>query len=795
MDEGDKESLRDMYWPANPTTDRQTRWHGPLGECLLWVSGFGAMTRLEDEAFSVRDMRRIRAKQIDAIAQLVPVTIAINFANAAIILGVFWNTVSNGFLAVWAASIGLAGTMALRGWLRSRKAPPKEVSERAVWRMTLQAFYLAATWGSLPLMLMPRVGAESQIIIGALMTGMISGGAFALSTVPRAGLTYTWTMMIASVASLFLCGGPTYLVLVVFLLLYTSFLVRHLVSHGNLFLENLKAQLRHERQNETISLLLKEFQENASSWLWQTDAEGRLIDAPQRFADVAQIPLPLLKGARLVDTMQMLCPSDTATLAVLVERMAREEPIPELFLYVVAGGEPRRWVLTAKPAFDYDGHFAGYRGYGRDITERWRAEQAEAESRAKSDFLAMMSHEIRTPMNGVLGLATTLLETRLDPEQRHAVLTIRESGDNLQRILNDILDLSKLNSGQLEFEAVDFSPAALVNAVTAIMGVNAKTKGLLVHADIGTNLPPALRGDVARIRQVLINLASNAVKFTEQGGITIAVSCRGREHGVATVEWRVSDTGIGIAPDRIGKLFTEFAQADASINRRFGGTGLGLAISRRIIEQMGGSITVTSAPGEGSTFAFSLSLPWSDQAISDQRGDRVGAGDLKARIEALGRPLRIMIAEDDATNRLVVSKMLQEFAIDKCIVNDGAQAVKAVFEQDFDLVLMDVRMPEMDGLAATRAIRARGGRFAELPIIALTANAFPEDVKLCREAGMVDFLAKPLRKPAMVATILKAIGGTAASPPPSLPSPGLAPSLPAPTLTSSNTPASAEVDV
>jgi two-component system, sensor histidine kinase len=267
-----------------------------------------------------------------------------------------------------------------------------------------------------------------------------------------------------------------------------------------------------------------------------------------------------------------------------------------------------------------------------------------------------------------------------------------------------------------------------------------------------------------RIRQVLLNLASNAVKFTERGGVTIAVACTSREGSNATVEWLVSDSGIGIAPDQIGRLFTDFAQADVSINRRFGGTGLGLAISRRIVEQMGGTIGVTSRANEGATFRFNLTLPSSDKTVRDQRTDRVGADDLKARIAAMGRPLRVLVAEDDATNRMVVLMMLREFDAETQIATDGVQAVRAVSQADYDLVLMDVRMPEMDGLAATRAIRAHGGRFASLPIIALTANAFAEDVKLCRDAGMSDFLAKPLRKPAMVSAMLRALGRAPATP-------------------------------
>ena len=243
--------------------------------------------------------------------------------------------------------------------------------------------------------------------------------------------------------------------------------------------------------------------------------------------------------------------------------------------------------------------------------------------------------------------------------------------------------------------------------MAAVVRSSASNKGLTVEVELDPALPASLRGDVARIRQVLLNLASNAVKFTERGAVKIAGRCHDRGSMLARVEWSVSDTGIGIAPDRVGRLFSDYEQADASINRRFGGTGLGLAISRRIIEQMGGKIGVSSVPEQGSTFQFSLTLPWSDTLIAEPSNDRVGVDDLKARIAALGRPLRILIAEDDATNRLVVSKMLREFDVETRIVTDGAQAIEAVLEAAYDVVLMDVQMPVMDGHAATRAIRSR----------------------------------------------------------------------------------------
>ncbi len=405
----------------------------------------------------------------------------------------------------------------------------------------------------------------------------------------------------------------------------------------------------------------------------------------------------------------------------------------------------------------------GARALAEADLARERERNAEEASRAKSGFLAMMSHEIRTPMNGVLGLTGTLLDEPLTPSQHKIVAAIRDSGDSLLRILNDILDLSKLDAGRMELEDTAFSPVTLTHGAVSILGPRAMAKGLSISAECSPDLPPALLGDAGRLRQILLNLVSNAVKFTDAGKVTIRAHLLSRQAASVEVEWSVIDTGIGIAPDRIDALFGEFMQADSSITRRFGGTGLGLAISKRLIEQMGGTVGVTSAVGSGTRFWFRLTLPVADQVVERVRNE----GDVTVTFARLlaerGRPLRVLFAEDNPTNQFVALQLLKDFDVQVDVVGDGLEAVNAAATFRYDVICMDMRMPEMDGLAATRLIRKRGGLLAEVPIIALTANAFPEDVKACLDAGMNLFVPKPVDRPRLLSALMTALEGPGAA--------------------------------
>ncbi|MCX5632954.1 MAG: ATP-binding protein, partial [Phycisphaerae bacterium] len=555
-----------------------------------------------------------------------------------------------------------------------------------------------------------------------------------------------------------------------------STLVRHFDLQGKLLsYDGLLRDITERKQAEEDLLfkttLLEAQSEESIDGIMGVDDCGTIILSNKHFGNMWNIPQPLL------DTKD-----DEKLLQYVLEQLKDSDEFIKKVKYLYLNKDEksrdeiplkdgRVFDRYSSPMTDSNGMYRGRIWYFRDITERKQREnklletnryleeatarandmtaRAEMADMAKSQFLANMSHEIRTPMNAIIGFSDLLAEEEnLTDKQKKDVNIIKESGNNLLRLINDILDFSKIEASHLDIEITDCSLAEMLNSIRSLMRPKVVEKGLEFEVVKSNDLPAQIHTDQTRLRQCLINLIGNAIKFTEKGHVYVNV-CLNEIENKSYIRFDIEDTGIGIAPDKQGKIFEPFEQADGSTTRKYGGTGLGLTITKQLTELLGGQLTLTSQEGKGSV--FSLVIPAGQPVLNADNN----TGQSDSRHDIIEEPKfsgHVLVAEDVKTNQMLMRSLLEKMGIDVTIAEDGNEALWKVLTGEFDLILMDIMMPNMNGYEAAKEMRKKG---IMTPIVALTAKTMAGDEKECIDAGCDDYLAKPFSKKALLEKISK----------------------------------------
>jgi PAS domain S-box-containing protein len=525
--------------------------------------------------------------------------------------------------------------------------------------------------------------------------------------------------------------------------------------------EHVAALERASRETLTANALVRSVVENTADAVWVKDREGRFLLVNPGYLLAFGLPRESVIGCTISEVFGH---SESDQIAA-AECSALEQGA-SVTVEETTGPASQTWLCNIFPYYDGSGCIAGTIGVSRDITVRKQQErelgrmvlqlaaakgEAEKATQAKSDFLATMSHEIRTPMNGVLGMAQLLVDTPLSAQQNEYAATIYESAEALLTIINDILDLSKIEAGKLALENVSFPLAGCLHAIFSVIRQRAHSKGLELRVELAQDIPDFIVGDPVRLGQILLNLLGNAVKFTRTGWIALRASVSHVPAGSTRLRISVEDTGIGIPEDKLEEIFHKFSQADGSTTRRFGGTGLGLTICRELAGMMNGTIGVSSKPGTGSTFWLDLPVRIAAAAENGRAGRTAIAAPFPSAKTA---GLRVLLVEDNLINKKVASSMLARLGYNTDHAENGSRAIEMAVPGDYDIVLMDLEMPDMDGFQATQEIRRTLGDAAP-PIVALTAHALLGYRERCLAAGMQGYLTKPLNVTELSDTLLR----------------------------------------